>query len=138
MFSFREDGYFNMTKAAQSFGKRLDNFKALPSTQEYMEALASSLNISEEELMISTQGSHRGTFAHPKLAVFFARCLDVKFAVWCDSMIEDILKGAAKVDIVKPQQSAVIRTTEALGTCSQSLTSTSSRVSAQTPPPFAW
>lgn len=28
-----------------------------------------------------------GTWAHPKLAVFFARWLDVKFAVWCGFML---------------------------------------------------
>ena len=48
-----------------------------------------------------------GTWGHPKLAVFFARWLDVKFGIWCDAMIEDSLKGAAKVDIVKPQQLAI-------------------------------
>lgn len=26
VFQFREDGYFNMTKAAQAFGKRLQDF----------------------------------------------------------------------------------------------------------------
>jgi hypothetical protein len=29
--------------------------------------------------------------------VFCARWLDVRFAVWCDAMIEDILKGKAEV-----------------------------------------
>jgi len=49
-----------------------------------------------------------GTWAHPKLAGFFARWLDVRFAVWCDSVIEDILKGAAQVTITKPEASAVV------------------------------
>ena len=49
-----------------------------------------------------------GTWAHPKLAVFFARWLDVRFAVWCDVMIEDILKGKAEVVITKPEESAVL------------------------------
>ncbi|MGY4816168.1 KilA-N domain-containing protein [Pseudomonas chlororaphis subsp. piscium] len=31
-FTFREDGYFNMTKAAKEFGKNLSNFKASPET----------------------------------------------------------------------------------------------------------
>src|SRR5690606_20595661 len=38
-----------------------------------------------------------GTWAHPKLAVFFARWLDVKFSVWCDNTIETILKEGAYV-----------------------------------------
>lgn len=34
-----------------------------------------------------------GTWLHPKLAVPFARWLDVDFAVWCDLQIEAILRG---------------------------------------------
>ncbi|WP_274614650.1 KilA-N domain-containing protein [Vibrio alginolyticus] len=39
MFSFREDGYFNMTKAAKSFGKNVNEFLRLPSSTEYLDAL---------------------------------------------------------------------------------------------------
>lgn len=34
-----------------------------------------------------------GTWLHPKLAVFFARWLDVRFAVWCDLHIDALLRG---------------------------------------------
>ena len=34
-----------------------------------------------------------GTWLHPKLAVAFARWLDVKFGIWCDMQIDDILRG---------------------------------------------
>ena len=49
-----------------------------------------------------------GTWGHPKLAVFFARWLDVKFAVWCDMIIDDLLRGKAEVTITKPEDSAVL------------------------------
>ena len=71
-----------MTAAAQAFGKRLDNFWILPSTREYLDALGKSLEI--RELHSAVRGVGGGTWAHPKLAVFFARWLDVCFAVWCD------------------------------------------------------
>jgi len=32
----------------------------------------------------------------------------VKFAVWCDAVIDDIVKGVAQVTIVKPAQSAAL------------------------------
>lgn len=35
VFLFREDGYFNMTKAAKVFGKDLSNFMRSPDTLEY-------------------------------------------------------------------------------------------------------
>lgn len=81
-----------------------------PSTLEYMEAL--SVNFTGKPVVEIIRGSgrydHVGTWAHPKLAVFFARWLDVRFAVWCDAMIEDILKGKAEVVITKPAESAVM------------------------------
>lgn len=124
-----------MTKAAQHFDKRLDNFWSNKETQEYARELSvqvsNTLNSREfsqktrdrlryytqhreagtqhihiygvdvdaykEVLTDATRGRTGGTWAHPKLAVFFARWLDVRFAVWCDAMIEDILKGKAEV-----------------------------------------
>lgn len=66
----------------------------------------------KDQLVEARKGWHEnpdvGTWAHPKLAVFFARWLDVRFAVWCDAMIEDILKGKAEVTITKPAESAVM------------------------------
>jgi hypothetical protein len=105
-FSFRQDGWFNMTKAAQAFGKDLSHFMRSPDTLTYIDALSNSAN--NAELTGASKGRYGGTWAHPKLAVFFARWLDVRFAVWCDAMIEDILKGAAEVVIVKPKESAVM------------------------------
>lgn len=103
---FREDGYINMTKALRHFpGKRLDNFWANDTTTEYAVALAKALqgkhwNPSEcllaewpdayTFLVQAKRGGRKGeagTWCHPKLAVFFARWLDVRFAVWCDLMI---------------------------------------------------
>jgi hypothetical protein len=34
-----------------------------------------------------------GTWLHPKLAVVFARWLDIDFAVWCDLHIDALLRG---------------------------------------------
>jgi len=107
VFTFRGDGWFNMTKAAQAFGKDAFEFLRLPSTCEYIDAISKTGKI--PELKEASRGRYGGTWAHPKLAVFFARWLDVKFSVWCDAVIEDILKGAAEVVIAKPQESAVFK-----------------------------
>jgi hypothetical protein len=96
-----------MTKAATYFGRRLDNWLRSPETREYMRALSQSLKLSDC-LQAQRGGRTPGTWAHPKLAVFFARWLDVKFAVWCDAVIDDILKGKAEVVITKPQESATL------------------------------
>ncbi len=92
-FLFREDGYINMTKAAKAFGKQLNNFWKRPETKEYMKALAelSGSTFKSNDLKQAVPGNRyvpgAGTYGHPKLAVFFARWLDVRFAVWCDLMM---------------------------------------------------
>ena len=93
-FPFREDGYFNMTKAAQAYGKRVSHFWDLPSTKEYVEALA---NAGFSDIWNSKRGNGGGTWGHPKLAVFFARWLDVRFSVWCDMTIDKILRNLVEV-----------------------------------------
>lgn len=107
-FVFREDGWFNMTKAAKAFDRKLSNFWAAPETSEYILALGQLPGFQGVKFVETSQGRYGCTLAHPKLAVFFARWLDVKFAVWCDAMIDDILKGNAEVTITKPEVSSVL------------------------------
>ena len=103
-FTFRDDGFFNMTKAAKHFGKSLGMFWQNLGTSQYLLALNEQVNmghsphldvgrgerigIARGALTLSQRGTGGGTWAHPKLAIFFARWLDVRFAVWCDAMIE--------------------------------------------------
>lgn len=89
---FRDDGWFNMTKAAKHFGKDLQSFIRMDDTQAYIAALKEN-SVPGTEFVCATQGRSGGTWAHPKLAVFFARWLDVRFAVWCDSQIDKLIHG---------------------------------------------
>ena len=78
-FVFREDGYFNMTKAAKHFGKRVDNFFANDETIEYvaeLERLVTGFPVIKVQRGNGALPSV-GTWAHPKLAVFFARWLEI-------------------------------------------------------------
>lgn len=90
-----------MTKAAKHFGKHLDDFWRNCDVKKYIRALgtfptastpAHSRELSESgaRYVEAKAGYNGGTWAHPKLAVFFARWLDVEFSVWCDSVIDDI------------------------------------------------
>ncbi|MBI2277494.1 MAG: KilA-N domain-containing protein [Dechloromonas sp.] len=79
-----------MTKAAKHYGKKPVEFLRLPGTEEYLWAIGSYLKVEYSHLVNTKRGGARGTagtWCHPKLAVFFARWLDVRFAVWCDLMI---------------------------------------------------
>lgn len=91
--TFRPDGWFNMTQAAQQFGKRLDNFWTSPDTKEYLGEIGKHPEFQGVSTIRTVPGRTGGTWAHPKLAVFFARWLDVKFSVWCDMQIDKLLRG---------------------------------------------
>lgn len=55
-FVFREDGWFNMTKAAKHFGKRLQDFMDNKETQEYILALRASIDAIQRELTVAYSG----------------------------------------------------------------------------------
>ena len=74
-----------MTKASQAFGKDVRDYLYADSTKEYVDALYKCGKY--PQLIQTKRGNQGGTWGHPKLAVMFARWLDVRFAVWCDAMM---------------------------------------------------
>jgi hypothetical protein len=98
-----------MTKAAKAFGKDLSNFMRSPDALEYIEALSQTVDSTDCPVVQAFRGGRTpGTWGHPKLAVFFARWLDVKFAVFCDMVIDDILNKKAELVVTKPEESAAM------------------------------
>lgn len=95
--TYRDDGWFNATQAAAKFGKKPNEWLRLPSTDDYISALCRQLRNEKISLLKAIrQGRDRpdGKWLHPKLAVHFARWLDVDFAVWCDMQIDEIIRGS--------------------------------------------
>lgn len=90
---FDGDGWFNATTAASRFGKRPVDWLKLDSTRDYLTALAEAIKCEESALLKTRRGSSGGTWMHPRLAVRFAQWLDVRFAVWCDSQLDALLRG---------------------------------------------
>ena len=93
--TFNDDGWVNATATAEKFGKRMDHYFANAETAAYIVALcADDLNPRDSGYFVKTKrGAGGGTWLHPELAVHFARWLDVRFAVWCDRQIRDIITG---------------------------------------------
>lgn len=91
--SFSVEGWINATEIAKRFGKKPVEWLRLPETASYLGALARHLKVGESHLYHTTKGRHGGTWLHPKLAVSFARWLDVDFSVWCDLRIDELLRG---------------------------------------------
>lgn len=89
--SYSADGWFNATEAAAKFGKSPYEWQRLPDTVAYVAALERKYG--KIPYSKSKRGAGGGTWLHPKLAVNFARWLDVDFAVWCDEQIDGIIRG---------------------------------------------
>jgi hypothetical protein len=94
--SFSEDGWFNATQAADRFGKRPIDWLRLPETDRYIEALCQRYEVRKSHFVKSRRGgnlSKQGTWFHRKLAIIFARWLNIEFAIWCDEQIDSLLRG---------------------------------------------
>ena len=89
--SYSADGWFNATEAAAKFGKSPYEWQRLPDTVAYVAALERKYG--KIPYSKSKRGAGGGTWLHPKMAVNFARWLDVDFAVWCDEQIDGIIRG---------------------------------------------
>lgn len=102
---FTQDAFINATAIAKQFGKRPNDWLSLEGTKDYIMALHAALFpeialpektvTKQNQLVITKTGGladEQGTWLHPKLAVNFARWLDVRFAVWCDMQIDKLLK----------------------------------------------
>jgi len=93
---FRKDGFFNATAVAKAFNKVPKDWLKTDETKAYIESIRNILLLEQKQLVTVKNGAPEtggGTWLHPKLAVPFARWLDVAFAVWCDAQIDSILRG---------------------------------------------
>lgn len=105
------DIMINATEMAKLFpGKRIAEWKRLPSTINYLEAMF-DMGFSHfkdgSDLIISNKGSQingsRGggsTWMHRLVAIEFARWLSPKFSIWCNMKIDEVInQGYAFRDI---------------------------------------
>lgn len=104
LFSNDENVMINATEMAKAFGKRVDDFTRLESTEKFISILLEDfknennhahLRDYNRENIISSN-KKRGTYMHRYLAIKFAAWLDQYFEVWITKTIDEILFGKAK------------------------------------------
>jgi len=112
--AFSDDRQFmRVNEIAAKFNKKPNDWMRNYRTKEYMDALLEDLSARSEnsrnafttrlDLFIMKQGGRsQGTWIHPELVVEFARWVNPRFAVWCDQIIRQILKGTHPI-ITAPQ-----------------------------------
>jgi hypothetical protein len=94
MFQKSEELFFNATAIAKQCGKKPSDFWKNSQNREYLNALASLVEGSESDFVITKNGGrHSGTWFHNDLALQFARWLSPMFAVkldiWIRSKIDE-------------------------------------------------
>ena len=91
---FTETAFFNATVAAKVFGKQPRDWLTTKPTREYIDAIKATTLMEENQLVrVVSGGNAPGTWLHSKLAVPYARWLNARFAVWCDEIIFNLLRG---------------------------------------------
>jgi hypothetical protein len=79
------DGYVDATAMCKANGKQWAGYFRTDRAQQYLEALASSMQIYADELCdVKEGGNGGGTWVHPQVAVDLARWISAPFAVWMD------------------------------------------------------
>lgn len=86
--------YFDISGVANKYGKQLSHWENLESTKEYFEALE-IVSVQENIKLIIKQG--QSAYLHREIFVLFARWINVKFAVWADRLVIDILTRQTQV-----------------------------------------
>jgi hypothetical protein len=97
-FSLGDTTMINATQMAKPFNKRPVDYLRLPSTNELISAIVRKSHISENQLVISKQGSTEnggGTWLHEDIALDFAQWLSVDFKLWCNDRIKELLRAGA-------------------------------------------
>ncbi|MFB8830265.1 KilA-N domain-containing protein [Azotobacter sp. CWF10] len=91
---FNDEGWLHATEIAARFGKEPAQWLRLPDTLRYLEGLQRRYG---KTTYVKTSRARKdrggGTWLHPKLAVKFARWLDVDFEIWCDEQIDALLRS---------------------------------------------
>lgn len=93
IFTFNDEGWINATGVAEKHGRRIDKWMASAETQEYIAVLCEITNTPKAGYLKAKRGVGGGTWLHPRLGVMFARWIDPRFAIWCDSQTDDLLRG---------------------------------------------
>jgi hypothetical protein len=94
------DGFFNATEMCAAFEKRAADYFRSQRTSDYIGALSTSLETTDDKLSCIQHGGVRpGTWIHPRLAIDLARWLAPAFAVWMDAWFLNEITNPAPNEI---------------------------------------
>ena len=95
-FDFGTDAQMiNATEMAKPFGKRPSKFLEIAEVKKYIQYLEENSDVRQAVITVRgnfKDGRPQGTWMHKLLALRCAQWLDVRFAIWVDERIEELLK----------------------------------------------
>jgi hypothetical protein len=96
------DGYTCLTDMAKAAGKLVADYLKIDSTQAYLQALSTDMNIPLSSLVKVSKGGNgkQGTWAHPDVAIDFAQWCNVNFKIWANRTLRGVIEGKATQPIV--------------------------------------
>ena len=109
-FDLSGDMMVSLTDMAKANGKRVSDWKDLPSTKSYLEALEKS-DTRKSHIVIRKGGDSQlqGTWASKRVAIRFAQWLSDDFAIWVDTQIEELLtKGTVSIKTPQTYKEALL------------------------------
>lgn len=103
-----EDGFVNLTEMAKAHKVRIDKWKELKATKQYLDApytFPDGKSVKNQDLIQVSEGVKGGTWAASHIAINFARWISPEFATWCDQQIVNVMtKGYVFSPVATEQQ----------------------------------
>ncbi len=100
------NGYVNMTEAANAYGKDIQDFLRLPTTNQHLQTIA---KLGPDRTLVETKGNNGKppasvTWGHPSLAPLLLRWLDPDKSALYDLIMHQILIGSASITLAGQQR----------------------------------
>ncbi|MEN8221287.1 MAG: KilA-N domain-containing protein [Pseudomonadota bacterium] len=112
----RTDGYLDATAMCKATGKRWPDYRRLDSTQAFIDALSSDVQIPTSEIIQSVKGGlpeSQGTWVHPQVAINLAQWCSPEFAVLVSKWVFELLTtGRVDLQPQTPPQSTMSEVAE--------------------------
>lgn len=92
----RNNGYACLTDMANASGKKVAGYLRLKSTKDYLEGLSLDVQIPTSKLIEIVQGRgdavEQATWAHPEIAIDFAKWCSVPFRIWANRALRHVIE----------------------------------------------
>ena len=92
--SQESNGYVSLTDMAKAAGKQVNDYLRLDSTNEYIQALGYEVGnpVSSLIQIVQGKGKKQGTWAHPDIAIDFAKWCNVHFRIWANRTLRGVIE----------------------------------------------